>query len=384
LGKVAVGYFRALAVEGQAGESEIDPEDCTVTFHMPYGADVSGLAPIIEVSPGAAVSPASGEAQDFTGDPVVYTVTAAGGAVQEWNVTCVIDPNTEADILSFSVPEQEGDTVIDPTTCIVIFYVPYGTDVTALVPDIEVSDKATIEPGSGEEQDFTDSVYYVVTAEDGITQQLWEVVCVVNPNTETDILDFTVEDQSKASEINKVNHKVKFFMAYNDESELDGLAPVIVVSDQATIDPPSGDSIDLLESKTVVYTVTAGDTVTRQHWVVTCVNTAADILSFSVTGMVYGSDDGSLTVTEGVYGTETTIVGEIDAVDRKVILYVPEGMDLTDLEIDIEVSPNAVISPASGTTQDFSDPVQYTVTAEDGTERIWTVICEPAEDEHPE
>lgn len=45
--------------------------------------------------------------------------------------------------------------------------VPNSTDVTNLKPNITISDKASINPSSGSPQDFTSSVQYIVTAEDG-------------------------------------------------------------------------------------------------------------------------------------------------------------------------------------------------------------------------
>ncbi|MDF7818745.1 PQQ-binding-like beta-propeller repeat protein [Runella sp. MFBS21] len=48
--------------------------------------------------------------------------------------------------------------------------VPAATDITKLVPTITVSDKATVSPASGAAQDFSKSVTYTVTAEDGSTQ----------------------------------------------------------------------------------------------------------------------------------------------------------------------------------------------------------------------
>ena len=47
------------------------------------------------------------------------------------------------------------------------FTYPKGTVVTSLTPTIVVSDKATVSPKSGEAKDFTNSVTYTVTAEDG-------------------------------------------------------------------------------------------------------------------------------------------------------------------------------------------------------------------------
>ena len=48
--------------------------------------------------------------------------------------------------------------------------VPFGTSVSALVPTIALSPKATVSPGSGVAQDFSKAVRYTITAEDGSTQ----------------------------------------------------------------------------------------------------------------------------------------------------------------------------------------------------------------------
>jgi hypothetical protein len=49
------------------------------------------------------------------------------------------------------------------------------------------------------------------------------------------------------------------------------------------------------------------------------------------------------------------------------------GTNVTSLSPTITVSPFAGIVPASGVSQNFSAPVQYTVTAQDGTQKVWTV-----------
>lgn len=64
--------------------------------------------------------------------------------------------------------------LVDPQVTAVIGHdgwvemeVPFGTDITNLVPLIAVSDKATISPASGQPVDFTNPVVYTITAEDG-------------------------------------------------------------------------------------------------------------------------------------------------------------------------------------------------------------------------
>lgn len=46
---------------------------------------------------------------------------------------------------------------------------------------------------------------------------------------------------------------------------------------------------------------------------------------------------------------------------------------LKQLVPTIEISENATITPEGGIAQDFNEPVQYTVTAEDGTQAVYTV-----------
>jgi hypothetical protein len=60
--------------------------------------------------------------------------------------------------------------------------------------------------------------------------------------------------------------------------------------------------------------------------------------------------------------------------EHSVSLTMPYGTNLASLTPDIDISPGANISPASQTTQDFTNPFTYTITAEDGiAQQAWTV-----------
>ena len=59
--------------------------------------------------------------------------------------------------------------------------------------------------------------------------------------------------------------------------------------------------------------------------------------------------------------------GTIDDTAETVAITVPFGTDVTTLTPTITVSTGATVSPASGAATDFTAPVNYTVTAEDGT-----------------
>jgi len=75
--------------------------------------------------------------------------------------------SSEKKILSFSFASPAVEATITESAKTIVATVPLGTNVTALVPVITVSNKATVNPASGIPQDFTNPVTYTVTAEDG-------------------------------------------------------------------------------------------------------------------------------------------------------------------------------------------------------------------------
>jgi molybdopterin-binding protein len=169
----------------QIGETVIDNVEHTVQLDVPSGTNVTALIPTIEISDFATIDPESGTPQDFT-QPVEYTVTAQNGDEQIWIVTVSILPSGENDIISFTIPEQIGDTVIDDVEHTVQLDVPAGTNVTALIPTIEISDFATIDPASGTPQNFTQPVEYTVTAENG-DEQIWTVTVTLLTSSDDDL-----------------------------------------------------------------------------------------------------------------------------------------------------------------------------------------------------
>jgi hypothetical protein len=153
----------------------VNTTDHTVSITVPDGTDLTSLTPSITLSQGATISPASGTSQNFS-NPVVYTVTAEDASTQTWTVTANLGPSSAKNILTFDfnnlTPNVIG--VVNTSNSTVILTVPYGTDITALVPTITVSNHATISPATSVAENFTDSVAYIVTAQDASTKT-WKV-----------------------------------------------------------------------------------------------------------------------------------------------------------------------------------------------------------------
>ncbi len=72
-------------------------------------------------------------------------------------------------------------------------------------------------------------------------------------------------------------------------------------------------------------------------------------------------------------GLVPQVTGSIDETTRVISLTVPYGTNIESLATVVVISEKAVVSPVSGTVQDFSGEVPYTVTAEDGTTCVYTV-----------
>ena len=162
----------------------IDEDTKIVRLDFTAGTDVSHLVPTITISNYATIDPESGVAQDFT-NPVYYTVTAMNGTTAQYMVEAVVhDAENEKSILSFRFDALDEDGIIDEVARKIDFVLPAETDVTQLVPTIEVSEGATVEPASGVAQDFTNPVTYTVTAQNGTTAVYTVTVIVEGGNVE--------------------------------------------------------------------------------------------------------------------------------------------------------------------------------------------------------
>ena len=64
----------------------------------------------------------------------------------------------------------------------------------------------------------------------------------------------------------------------------------------------------------------------------------------------------------------------IDDAKNSVLISVNQSLSLQALTLNFSISPQARISPLSGVPQNFSQPVKYTVTAENGQKRDYTVF----------
>ena len=191
-------------------------------------------------------------------------------------------------------------------------------------------------------------------------------VVVREISSDAEIVDFNFPTRMAAPVIDNANARVTATASY--QADLENLDETVIVSDGAEYVENTANVGGNV--KTFTYTVTAEDGTTTKDWTVAVTkaesaSTETDIVAFSFVGQVGES--------------------AIDTVEHTVTAYAEWDFDLenNDITPTIEVSPMATISN-DGEARNFfgSDetPVQYTVTAEDGTTtQIWnvTIVNDP-------
>tara|TARA_R110001606_G_scaffold107625_2_gene232391 strand:- start:41299 stop:50172 length:8874 start_codon:yes stop_codon:yes gene_type:complete len=267
--------------------------------------------------------------------------------------------NKNTSIVTYSFEKQKTPAVIDADARTVNIEVYKGTTVTNLIATFGLAygasaKVANVTQSSGVSvNNFYNAVTYAIAAEDGITVDDWVVEVSIGLDTARSFTAFSLDGQVGQAVINNaahsitafadisVNHVATFDLSFNATTSIGG----IVQASGTTSNDFSQD---------IVYTVTAEDGIAIQDWTVHVVNTATDILSFSIPEEM---DDAQFD------NTAHTI---------KVIVTSP---DLSSPFVPaFTLSPGAMANPATATSTNFSSPVTYTVTAEDGiTSQPWVV-----------
>ncbi len=315
------------------GQSSSVTNGTGITVVMPNGTNLKSLSPDITHT-GANVSPASGASQDFT-NPVTYTVTAADGSQKKYIVTVTVAPGSASEITKFTIFGVNG--IISGTD--IALTVPYGSDLKSLVPTIEFSG-ASVSPESGVAQNFTNPVTYTVTAADG-SQKIYTVTVTVASSSASEITKFNILGVNGSISGTDIALTVPY------GSDPKSFVPTIEFSG-ANVSPESGVAQNF--TNPVTYTVTAADGSQKNYTVTVKVaaGDSAEITKFTIFGV-----NGSFSGTD-------------------IALTVPYGSGSKLFMPTIEFS-GASVTPASGASQDFTNPVTYTVTAANGNTKQYRV-----------
>ncbi|CAK7056701.1 hypothetical protein [Tissierella sp.] len=162
------------------------------------------------------------------------------------NVTLERSHNNE--ILYFGIDDYNVN--IDHDNGRINITAPYGTDITALTPDIEIDYRASVVPKSKKTQDFTNPVIYTVTSESRKTKEYEVIVSHGIASSENKILSFRVGTIDGKIEGNNITVEVP------NTVNLSNIKPFIGISPNAKVKPASSEEVDFSKGE-IDYTVTS-------------------------------------------------------------------------------------------------------------------------------
>ncbi len=333
------------------------------------------------------------DAEDNSGNPVVAVIDMAEDKINAEGDGLILVSNahagvwftqgvrpekplsTEKQLLSFSFQLLEVPAVGVITGQQVEITVPEGTDVTALIATFTHSALSTVKIADAVQEsgvttnDFNNPVVYTVVAEDGSTQNYTVTVTSGQaPSSEKDILTYSFQ-QLDPPVIGSITG-LAVALTVPAGTDLTALVATFTHSDLSAVAignaaQESGTTMNDF-TNAVVYTVTAEDGSSQDY---TITVTVADPLS------------NAKELTQFAFlALDPPVVGTIT--DKNVLVTVPSGTDVTALVATFahsdlaSVLVNNVKQVNGQTPNDFTDPVIYSVVAEDASFQNYLVTVE--------
>ena len=350
-------------------------KDTTITATVPVGKDVTKLRATFTASEKATVSigftpqTSGSSSNDFT-QSVTYTVTAEDGTTQDYVVIVKVDSgtiskSTEKNILTFTFVSPAATGFINGENISVTL--PYGTDLTNLVAYFTLSDKAkaqingVIQVSGVTTTNFSGPVVYTITAEDGTIKNYTVLVSLAkNSAKELTSYLFTNPVASGVFNGNTISLQVPF------GTDVSQLVASFTASSGALVKVKGVNQVSGTTpndfTAPVTYTVYADDGTTQDYMVVVYVLAAPkssekEILTFGITNpYTIGVITGTSIAIKVPFGTDITSLTAFFTLSSKATAYIGTVAQITGSNIN-----------------NFSSPVSYTVTAEDGTVQEYVV-----------
>ncbi|HEY5138271.1 MAG TPA: immunoglobulin-like domain-containing protein, partial [Methylococcales bacterium] len=295
----------------------------------------------------------------------------------------------------------------------------------ALTPDIYLSVKASVSPGSGTAKDFTDPRTYIVTAEDGSVQAYVVTVnvgaatsgapiasvtySVITTTKDSVVATLVPSETVTVTSVGGFTHTFivngSFIFMFKDGdgntgtaiatvANIDKIAPVLSMKGEnptnLTIGTAYGESGAIATDNFdgVIGVVTSGSVKTDTAGAYTVTYTATDTVGnvavatriVNVTGIMTSE---KAILTFAFKDLNPNVFAAIDETKHTITLTVPFNTHLTSLIPTIRISDGDTVSPTSGIAQNFSTPQTYTVTSASGAKQTYTVTVKKASNNIP-
>lgn len=348
----------SLEIEGIDYLGIINNDDNTIEVNVPTQLDYNGIHPQLTLSPNATIEPNLETELDFENE-IKFTVKSESGIERIYTLILIENESDENFVTNFKFPIGEDsfiEGVIHNETDEIEVSVPYQFNLEAVVPIVEISPKASISFVQGTIFNFENLVTFLVTAENG-EERSYKVVVTVEANTSNYILSFSFNSNQNevisATTINSLENVILIEVPFN--FSLSSVTPAIEISENASISPDIEQSQNF--ENPFKYTVTSENGISRIYTIITSFEKSNENL---ITEMTIPNGD-------------ETLVGLIDQENNKITFEIPFSYNLSNVIPSIKVSDLATLSPLSEVEQDFENETHYTVIAENGEERIYSI-----------
>lgn len=360
----------------------IDQVNKTVKVKVPFGTDISYLTGFFTLSPLARalvgdILQVSGETPLDFSVPVLYRIIAEDGSPEYYIVTVSAGPNTENRLYHFSFDEIRPPAVgvINDLAGTISVTIPFGVSAANLAASFTSSPNSIVKVGSIVQvsgltvNDFTTVRNYQVISESGAVRNYLVTVVIAPPATGKSILSFNFEVQFEPDIMGTIDPVTKTIrLTVPLTQDMTALIATYTSSPLSRVRVGSNYQVSGTTfndfTGPVTYVCEAQNGLSELYTVVVTRAPASnlkDILSFRFEGLLKEA------------------VGVIDQTGRTITVTVPGETDVTKLIATYVLSPFAIAkvggaAQISGfTPNDFSQPVQYTIRAEDNSEKIYSV-----------
>jgi len=352
----------AFSLNGVVGT--INEASKTIGVTMPYGTYIQDLVAIftttgVSVKVGTAVQVSGTTAHNFT-NPVVYRVSAADNSTQDYTVVVAVALSPAKAITAFSLNGVVG--TINEAAKTIGVTMPNGTDVRSLVATFTTTGTSVkvgsiVQVSGTTVNDFTNQVFYTVTAADNSTQDYTVVVAVADLPAAA-ITAFSLNGVNATYIIPSWIAFWEFPYGVDVRSLVATFTTTGTSVKVGSIVQVSGVTVNDFTNQ-VVYTVTAADGSSQDYtvYVEPAKSPSKTITAFSLNG----------------------VVGTINEASKTIGVTMPYGTSVTNLVATFtatgpRVTVNRTVQVSGTTAHNFTNPVVYTVTAADYSTQDYTVV----------
>jgi hypothetical protein len=351
----------------------VEKTDTTIKLTVPYGTNVTAIvaefvANSTNIKVNGVIQQSGVTANDFT-NPVIYSVYADNNDKRDYTVTVTKAPNTEKKISTYSINNING-TIDEGAGTISVVLLP-KTAVNSLKAKFSILGKSITANGGIDQvsedtaNDFTNPVVYTVTADDNSSREYTVTVTVAKATTKN-IMTFSFPVDINPSLGIDVNGTIT-------DTDIQLVIPFgKVPADLIAYFTTDGESVKI-GSTVQEAGVTSNDFTAVKTYRVTAEN--ADYTDYTVTVSVAKSDAKALTrfFLDGEKGTinESAHTISISFQSTKILT----GLTADFVTTGVLVTANTAPQTSGVSANNFTNPVVYTVTADDGTTQPYTVTA---------